>query len=314
MQAEPGEQRPVALGLGVGGGQQPLAVEDGVGAGQEGQRLGGIVHLLAAGGEAHVALRHQDAGHGDGADERDGVQVLHVLQGRARHLDQHVDGHRLRVWLEPHQLLEQGGAVAGGLAHAQDPAGAHLHAGVAYVAEGRQAVGVAAGGDDLAVVVRRGVEVVVVVVQARLGQAPGLVAVHHPQGHAGLEPQRLDPAHHLQHRIEVLLPRALPGRAHAEAAGAGGLRRLGLLDHLLDLHELLPGKPGAVVGRLGAVLAVLRAGAGLDGEQGGDLHGVGVEVGAVHPLGVEQQVVEGQGEERLDLLEGPVVADRGLGG
>ena len=65
---------------------------------------------------------------------------------------------------------------------------------------------------------------------------------------------------------------------------------------------------------LRAVLAVLRAGAGLDRQQGGDLYGVGVEVGTMHLLGTEQQIVEGQGEERLDLVEGPVVANRRGGG
>jgi hypothetical protein len=58
---------------------------------------------------------------------------------------------------------------------------------------------------------------------------------------------------------------------------------------------------------LGTVLAIFRAGTGLDGEQGAHLHFVRIEMGAVHGLGLEQQIVEWQGKQGLNLGEGPVV-------
>jgi hypothetical protein len=70
---------------------------------------------------------------------------------------------------------------------------------------------------------------------------------------------------------------------------------------LLDLHQLLFFQTGVVVARLRAVLAVFRAGAGFDRQQGRDLHTVGVEVSAVHGLRLKQQVIEWLCEECLDL-------------
>ncbi len=106
----------------------------------------------------------------------------------------------------------------------------------------------------------------------------------------------------------------LPGRAHAEAGGADGLGLGCGLQHLLHFHQFLFIETGVVVTGLRAVLAVFRAGTGLDREQRGNLNTIGVEVLAMHGLRLEQQVVEGLLEERLDLGEGPVVAGNGSGG
>ena len=64
------------------------------------------------------------------------------------------------------QRLQQAGALLARLAHADDAAAAGLHAGVAHVRQRVQAILEFARVDDLAVELRRGVEVVVVVVQA----------------------------------------------------------------------------------------------------------------------------------------------------
>jgi hypothetical protein len=63
-----------------------------------------------------------------------------------------------------------------------------------------------------------------------------------------------------------------------------------------------------VVGALRAVAAVLLAAAGLDRQQRGKLHGVGIEVLAMHLLGAEQQVVERQCEQRGDIVDTPCIA------
>ncbi|MOA22017.1 hypothetical protein D3C78_1425450 [compost metagenome] len=105
----------------------------------------------------------------------------------------------------------------------------------------------------------------------------------------------------------------LPRRAHAEAGRADGLGLGGGLQDLLHLHQLLFVQAGVVVAGLRAVLAVFRAGAGLDRQQGGDLHAVGIEVLAVHGLCLEQQVVERLLVQGADLGEGPVVAQGSVG-
>ena len=84
-----------------------------------------------------------------------------------------------------------------------------------------QPVLVGAGGDDLAVVLLRGVEVVVVRGQARLLEPLRLAVGEHAQRAARLHAQRAHALHHLQHRVELRAVLHLaPGGAHAEAGGA----------------------------------------------------------------------------------------------
>ena len=311
LDAQALEQLHVLVGLRVGGGQQLLAIEDRVGAGQEGQGLHLLVHLLAAGGQAHVGFGHHDARHGEHADEVERIDVLLLGQRRALHLDQHVDRHAFRMLRQVGQLDQQAGAVVQRFAHAEDAARADLHPRLAHVGQGLQALGIGAGGDDVAVELRRGIQVVVVVVQAGGGQRLGLLLVEPAEGHAGFQAHGLHALDHLQHVGHVLRRRVLPGGAHAEARRADGLGLGRRLQHLLHLHQLFLVQAGVVVAGLRAVLAVLRTGAGLDRQQGRDLHAIGVEVPAMHGLRLEQQVVERLREQRAHFVEGPVVADGG---
>ena len=261
-----------------------------------------------------MGFRHHDPRHGEHADEVERIDVLFLGQRRALDLDQHVDRHRFRVLRQVGQLDQQAGAIVQRLAHAEDTAGADLHPRLAHVAQRLQTLTVGAGGDDIAVVLRRGVEVVVVVIQPRCGQRLGLLLIELAEGHAGFQAHGLDPFDHLQHVGHVLGRRVLPGGAHAETCRADGLGFGRSLQHLLHLHQLLFIEAGVVVPGLRAVLAVFRAGAGLDREQRGNLHAVSIEVLTVHGLRLEQQIVEGLLEERLDLGEGPIVTRNGGGG
>ena len=92
------------------------------------------------------------------------------MQRRALDLHQVVDRHRFRIGIEVGELRDQPGALRARLAHADDAAAADVHAGVAHALERVEAVLVVARGDDLAVELGRGVEVVVVVVEARVAQ------------------------------------------------------------------------------------------------------------------------------------------------
>jgi hypothetical protein len=89
--------------------------------------------------------------------------------------------------------------------------------------------------------------------------------------------------------------------------------RAGFRQHRLDLHQLFSRKPGVIMRTLRTILAVLRAAAGLDRQQPALLHLVGVEMFAMNLLRLEQEIVEGQREQRDDLALSPVVAQPVIG-
>ena len=248
-----------------------------------------------------MGLRHQDARDGQHADEIERVDILGVFQRGAGHFHQHVDRHGFRMLWQVRQLDQQIGAVVQGFTHAQNAAGADLHPRITHVRQGLQTLAVGAGGDDAGVEIRRCVEVVVVVIEASVSQRLGLVLIQLAEGHAGFQAHGLDAFDHLQHVGHVFGRRVLPRRAHAETGRTNGLGACGFFQHLLDLHQLFFFQTGVVVARLRAVLAVFRAGAGFDRQEGRDLHAVGVEVSAVHGLRLKQQVIEWLCEQRLDL-------------
>ena len=145
-------------------------------------------------------------------------------QRRAFDLHQVVDRHRLRIGIEVGELRDEPGALAARFSHADDAAAAHVDAGVAHSLERFQAIAIRSRRHDLAVELGRGIEVVVVVVETGLFQAFGLARPEHAQRRAGLESERLDRAHHRQHRFELALLGPAPGRAHAEARRTRVLR------------------------------------------------------------------------------------------
>jgi hypothetical protein len=115
-----------------------------------------------------------DAGHRNCSHELQRIELPLARERRTLDLHQHVDRHRLRVHRQAGQRGDQAGAVLRALAHADDAAAADMDAGVAHRAERVEAVLVGAGGDDLAIELRRGVEVVVVIVEAAEPSGAGL--------------------------------------------------------------------------------------------------------------------------------------------
>ena len=94
----------------------------------------------------------------------------------------------------------------------------------------------------------------------------------HDEGGTGLEAEGLDLCDHLEQPVELLaLSDLTPSGAHAESIGAA---RLGVArgpDGLCRIDDRLALELRVPVGRLGAVGAVLRAGAGLDAEERAEL-------------------------------------------
>ena len=127
----------------------------------------------------------------------------------------------------------------------------------------------------------------VVVVQPGVFQCIGLLRVQHTQCRARLQPLGTYPFDHVQHALEIFPLRVAPRRTHAETRGTGGLGSPGRLQHLLDIHQPLRLHAGVVMRALRTVAAILRTAAGLDAQQGTDLHGIGVETGPVDTLGTK---------------------------
>ena len=86
-----------------------------------------------------------------------------------------------------------------------------------------QPVVVGARRDDLAVELRRRVQVVVVRGQARVGQRVGLLVGQHAERAAGLHAERADAAHHLEHALELVA--GLPHRATPRPCRSASRRR-----------------------------------------------------------------------------------------
>ena len=121
-------------------------------------------------------------------------------------------------------MQQQSGAIFYALSQPDDTAGADFDPSITHFVQRIQALLVGAGGDDVAVKFRRGIKVVVVVIEARFGQALRLTVGQGAERHTGLQPQRLHPFHHLLQVRHIAVIGVFPRRAHAEAGGAGVFR------------------------------------------------------------------------------------------
>ena len=136
--------------------------------------------------------------------------------------------------------------------------------------------------------------------EAGLGEAPGLRLGHHAERDAGLHVERAHAAHHGEHAVELLAVLHLaPRRAHAEARRARVPREPRLGEHVVHIEQALArhARRLGVMGRLRAIFAVLRAAAGLDGEEACELHIRLAMVAAMHGAGPVHEVEQGGVEE-----------------
>ena len=186
-----------------------------------------------------------------------------------------------------------------------------------------QPVLVAARGDDLAVELSRGVEIVVVGGEPGFRQAIGLSLIEHAEGDASLHVERAHAAHHVEHAVEgIAVLHLAPGGAHAEAGGAGffgdGAPWPAPRRHRAALFALQPGALG-VMGRLRAVFAVLGAGPGLDRIEARKLDRAVGMMAAVHLPRLIDKIEQRLAEQGHNLVFLPIVAEaasrgRGLTG
>ena len=227
------------------------------------------------------------------------------MQRRAGDLDQVIDRHRLRIRIHGGELRDESGALRARLAHADDAAAAHLDAGRADTLQRVEPILVAARRDHLAVELRRRVEVVVVIVEARRLEPFGLAVLQETERAARLETERLHLPHHVEDRCQVALLRPAPRGAHAEARRALFLRPPGGRDHGVDVEQRRFGDAGVIALRLRAIAAVLGTASGLDRDETRELNGIGCMMRAVHLLRAEHEVGKGQREQAQHARDGP---------
>ncbi len=305
-EAEVAEEFHVLVGARIGGGEEFVAVEDGVGTGEVGEGLGFTAQVCAAGAEAHFGLRHGDAGYGDHADEREGIDDFVVAERCAFDGHEGVDRNAFGLRIEVGDDLQHFQTVVDGLAEAKDAAAADGHAGVLRVADGAQAVLEGVGADDVRVMLGRGVHVVVVGGDTGFLEVGGFFRAEFAEGDADFHAELGNVAHDVEYLVEFLgaFAHAFPRRAHAEAGGAVRTGGEGAFHDLLLRHELLRLHARGVAGALGAVAAVFAATAGLDAQKGAKLHFVAGPVFIMHGACLLEEVEEGLVINAVKLGEG----------
>ncbi len=244
---------------------------------------------------------HEQTRDGNRAHKIEGIDRRKTVKRGSLDLDELVDRHTLGRGIEGGQGTQHGHPVRDALAHADDPARADLETRRANVREGLEPILVAAGRHHLCVVLGRGVEVVVVIVEPGRRQPSGLLLPQEPKGRAGLEPFGLDRLDHAGNLLEITVARTAVGRAHTKTGRArlpGGTR---LAAHVLDVHECVTADRGVVVGALRTVTAILGAASGLDAEQGAHLHRVRIEMAAVDRVRLKEKIVQRTGVEGFDF-------------
>ena len=160
--------------------------------------------------------------------------------------------------------MDEADAILARFAHADDPAAAHVDPRIAHILERVEPVLVLAAGDDPLVIFRPGVDIVVIVVEARFLEHLRLFWREHAERHAGFETHIAHTLHDLDDGGHVTVLGIAPGRTHAEALAARILRLRRRLQHGAHVHQLGRLDPAIGLHRLRAIAAILGTPSGLD--------------------------------------------------
>jgi hypothetical protein len=179
------------------------------------------------------------------------------------------------------ERMDKAYAIGAGLAHADNAARTDVDPGLAHHAQGIEPVLERAGGDHLVIAFGRGVDVVVVVIQARLGELRGLLGVSMPS-----VMQVSMPISRTPFTICTMAPMSRSLGLRQAAPMQNRLARIarlrGRLQHGLHVHQLARRHAAVGLHALRAIAAVFRAAAGLDRQQRAQLHFAGAVMVAVH--------------------------------
>ena len=297
-----GEEVGTVLGDGVADGGEEVAFDGGVDAEAEGCVEGLRGEAFAAAGEAEVGRGVGQAEEGDGTEDVALGEEREVGEGRAGDGGQDVDGDGADA-----EVAEGEGevdAVGLAFAHTDDAAGADVHAHTAGGAEGLNLLGLGVGGAEGGEEGGGGFQVAVVARDAGLEEAAQGGLVEQAEGGAefqgGLAAEEAD---EVADAVELGRGGAAAGVDDGEAADTGGLVGARVAEALLGGDEAVDVAGGAVVGGLGAPLAVLGATAALAVDDGATVKEAGGAV-AGEAFGLGEEGVFGAGGPGQEIVTG----------
>ena len=268
------EQIEVLVFPGIGRGQQFIPVEDRIRPREKAEGLPFLGQRGAPGRKTDFGHRQNKARGGDKADQFEDVHRLRGLQRRAFDRDETIDRHALRRRVESGENLEHAQAVFHRFTHAKDASATNLHPGALHRANGVEAVLKGVGADNLRIILRRRVNVVIVSGHPRLLELPRRIVAELAERHANFHPELADLPHRLEHGFETTIARAdpFPGRTHTKAGRSIFFRSPRMGQDFLRGHERLRLEVGVVMRTLRAVTAILAASPRLDAQQRAKLH------------------------------------------
>ena len=297
-----GEEVGAVLGDGVADGGEEVAFDGGVDAEAEGGVEGLRGEAFAAAGEAEVGRGVGQAEEGDGPEDVALGEEGEVGEGGAGDGGEDVDGDGADG-----EVAEGEGevdAVGLAFAHADDTAGADVHAHAAGGAEGLDLLGLGVGGAEGGEEGGGGFQVAVVARDAGLEEAAQGGLVEQPEGGAELQGGlAAEEADEVADAVELGQGGAAAGVDDGEAADAGGFVGTRVAEALLGGDETVDVAGGAVVGGLGAPLAVFGATSALAVDDGATVEEAG-GAGAGEALGLGEESLLGAGGPGQEVVAG----------
>ena len=181
-------------------------------------------------------------------------------------------------------MRNQTRALQPGFAHADDAAAADFDAGTAHAAERVEPMLIIACRNHVTVKLGRGIEIVVVVIEAGVFQFFCLALAQHAERGAGFQTECFDFTDHFFNLFEVAIFRFAPCCAHAKARCAVRFGFTCGSQYRIERQDFLCGDASVVACGLRAIAAVFRAATGLDRQQRGEFDFGRIEMFAMNLL------------------------------
>jgi len=304
-ETEGGEEVEVLFDGRVRGGEEFVAVENGVRTGEEAEGLGFIGEAGAAGTETDFGFGEKQPGDGDHPDEVEGLDGVLGGEGGAGHWHEGVDRDAFGRGIELGEREEHFQAVIDGFSKAEDTAAADCHPGALDCAEGVEAILEGVGGDDLRIIVFRGIDVVIVGGDAGGFELAGFGVAELTEGDADFHAKGADLADGFEDLFEAGITGAdpFPCGTHAETGGTGGACGFGAFEDGFAGEETFGSDTGLVAGTLGAVATIFAAATGFDTEKAAELDFIGRPMVLGDRAGLLQEIEEGAVIEGLKVGE-----------
>lgn len=274
LEVELFQQRLISVLAGIFRGQEFVAVENTIGSSEEAHGLTFFAQARAAGAETDFCLGQRNAGGRDEADQLENVDRRLILQRRARHGHETVDRNALGRGVEVGKDFEHFEAVEFTLTETDDTTAAHAHSRILHVGNCVETILEGVGRDDVRVMLRRGVDVVVVSGNTGFLQLMSLRAAQLAESHAYFHAEFGHATDAIEHAFKARISgsHALPRGTHAEAGAAVFLGAFGDFLNRLWRHQRFALHAGIIPGALRAIATVLRATTRLDGKKRAELH------------------------------------------